>query len=315
MTRTADELLDSVKRCVTIPASQSLLNDAAILSMADEELASKCLPMIIAQRQEYLVYRGDNIPLVAGQSIYDIPPRAAGRTIRELKFKNDGDEDDRLWNIPLISLEDANTWAVRQGQPCGFHFVADAFQIVPTPQNTAPGLELAIWYEVRPSRLVPLNQAAKVTAVNGAQVTVASSPSTFISGAVVDMIKGTSSGWFKKLDRVISSDVLNVITFPSVTDVPESLIPGDYVTLAEQSPIIQLPDEMFTYLRDLTAIRVLEAVSDYDGAGVIKERSTALRQELARLFAPRSQGEDTKIIHRNGLLRRGGFGMWRGFRI
>lgn len=311
MTRTADELLASVKTCVTIPSSQSLLTDANILTMADEELASKCLPMLISQRQEYLVYQGDDIPLVANQANYDIPARAAGRTIRELKVKNTGDE--RTWNLPLIALEDANSWPT-QGNPWGFHFSADNIVLVPTPLN-ASNLSLAIWYEVRPSRLIPLNQAGMVTAVSGAQVTVASSPSTFISGALVDMIKGTSTGWFKKLDRPIVSDVLNVITFASVDDVPATLVAGDYITPAQYSPIIQLPDEMFTYLRDLTAIRVLEAVSDYEGAGVIKERSTALRQELARLFAPRTQGEDTKIIHRNGLLNRGFSRAWGRYSV
>lgn len=308
MTRTADELVASVKRCVTIPASQSLLQDVDILAMADEELASKCLPMIVAQRQEYLVYEQAPIDMVPGQERYDIPPRAAGRTIRELHIR---DHTNFEWNLPLVNLEDANQWT-RLGQPTGFYFNADDIVIVPMPESGTTW-QLLMWYEVRPSRLVPLNQAGLVTAINGNQVTIAASPSTFVSGAKVDMLKGTSSGWFKALDRTIVDNTLNVLTFATAADVPDTLIAGDYIALAEQSPVMQLPDEMFTYLRDLTAIRVLEAVSDYEGAAVIKERSAALRQELARLFAPRTQGENTKIIHRNGLLRGNTYRYGRGF--
>ena len=84
MAKTTTEFLASVKRRISMPAQQSLLDDDDILSLGDECLTAYVVPMLVSIRQDYFVYVQDT-PLVSGQSNYDIPYRALGRSLRDLK--------------------------------------------------------------------------------------------------------------------------------------------------------------------------------------------------------------------------------------
>ena len=58
----------------------------------------------------------------------------------------------------------------------------------------------------------------------------------------------------------------------TVTTPPSSLVVGDYISLAEETPVLQLPDEAFTYLVLLTAKRCLYSIGDYEGMKGIDEQ-------------------------------------------
>jgi len=86
---------------------------------------------------------------------------------------------------------------------------------------------------------------------------------------------------------------------------PTGAANGDWISLAETTPLIQLPDEAFSYLVQRTAKRALEALGDTEGAAVIEKRLPQARKNLLLLLEPRNEGAGTKIIQRNGLLRSG----------
>lgn len=299
MTITSDAFLTSLKRRITLPASQVLLNDTDLLAMADYVMRTKVVPLIKSVRQDFFVLTTDE-QLVIGQSEYDIPYRALGRGLRDLKLK---DSSNGRRDLVLIALEDEHLF--RAGTiPLGFYFKGDKIVVVPTP--TDDSFSLQKWWELPPANLIQTSEAAVVVSVSDPNVTVSSVPSTLTTGAVVDFIKGVEGNVTIGYDQTIQNIAGNTITF-SADAIPSGLQAGDYICLAQKSPVVQLPAEATPYLETCTAQHVLKAIGDYDGSSALNEVEKDEATNLKQVLEPRIEGESTKIINRKGLVRG-----WRG---
>ena len=68
----SDDLIESVKRRISAPDSQSFITDDEILDFANEEMEITLIGMITKRHEDYFLTRED-IALVSGQKKYDIP--------------------------------------------------------------------------------------------------------------------------------------------------------------------------------------------------------------------------------------------------
>lgn len=303
MARTGDDLLAAVKRTVTIPANQSLLQDADILALATEELLSKMVPTLISLRQEYFL-RVERQLMTSGVSEYAIPYRAIGRTLNDLKLF-DGTSTRRL---PRIQTNDAHLFNY-SAYPNGFYFSGDSVIVIPAPvpNNT---LYAEFWFFLRPNKLTTTSAAAQVVSASGDTITVTSVPSTMTAGVLVDVIQGVQGNRTWVYDCQIANVTGNTITLDTgcltVANAPNpvpTLIAGDWVALAETSPVIQLPEESFQMHVYRTSARVLEALGDFDGKRSLLDLLPSLEKDLEMLLAPRIENEGQKVMQRTGLLR------------
>lgn len=310
MTVTCDQLVANVKRRITIPASQALLTDADILAFADHQLRVKILPMLTGLRQEFFVVKVD-YPVSKNKAAYKVPHRSVGRTLRDLKMV------DQTGNITLDLVQYAEEdiayinnagGFVRRG----FYFRGDNVILVPIPD--IDGLTLEMWYELRPSKLVPTNYAAVVTQVVGNVVTCSNISSQFPTNSqpikvdLIDNEQGNSCLAFDLTCTLSGND----FTF-TVGELPDTITAGNYLALADTTPVVQLPDEVTVYLETLTAQRVCHAIGDFEGKGMLEQEAEQEKTALQLLLQPRIEGETQKIINRDGLLRRSRFNFRRGF--
>lgn len=279
---TANVLLDSVKRGAAVPSSQIRLTDADMLALADEEIQTRLLPMLVLLRSEYLVTVKSE-PIVSGQSTYDIPYRAVGRTIRDLKIR-DGNES---YSLPLIALEDTE-FAQR-----GFYFQGDKIKLIGNPTGT-----LEIHYEVAPSRLALTEDCALISTVASGSVVVSAVPASISTGVGVDLVQA------KQGHSIISMDatVTNVSGTTLTVATPTGLVAGDYVCPAGTSPFVMLPPEMFQVLAQAVQVRVLESIGDFEAMQLQKQRLEEKLIAVRALLTPRVRGERQAIISRNGVL-------------
>ncbi len=299
MAITADRLLTGIKRRITLPASQALLTNEDILAFADDIISSRIVPMIESINQEYFVYKTD-VPLVAGQSEYSIPYRAIGRGLRDLKMQ---DANNNLRNIALIALEDAQVYQAST-LTLGFFFKSDKIRLVPdVPSNITLEQSLQMWYRMPPSRLVTSSNAMLVLGVSGGDITVGSVPDGYQVGTDVDFIQGKSGNTIYATDKTIQNISGTVVTFDP-SDVPSDLAPGDYLSLAETSPVINfIPNEVYSLIESYTAQRVCYAISDFDGADRLAADISLEDKNMKMLLEPRVEGEPIIIINRYGLVR------------
>jgi hypothetical protein len=295
MAKTSDRLIAGVKRRVIIPASQPLMSDSDFLSLADDVIASKMVPMISATRQDFFV-TSTLVDCVSGTSTYSIPYRAVGRALRDLKLI---DSSGSKRSLVLLQLEDEHMFS-GSGTPHGFYFKGDKIVIVPTPNSSDYDLEE--WYEFMPSSLVTVASSSVVSSATTTVVTVDQVPTGIIAGVTVDFIQGISGNSLLAFDKTVQAVTSTTITFNS-GDIPLALGAGDYIALAQQSPVIMLPDEAYPLLETHTSIRVLNAIGDFEGADRLREDAKEEEKNLLKILEPRITGENAKIINRNSLLR------------
>lgn len=301
MAITSDRLLTGVKRRISMPASQVLLQDTDILAFADDIIKDNIIPLIQSLNQDYFVTTHDET-LVAGTSEYPIPYRSIGRALRELKM-TDGSGAKR--NLVLLQLENSQAY-YQASDAIGFYFKSDKVRLVPDVPSPLQGdVSLEMWYLLPPNSLVALSSAAEVTAVNGAVVTVASVPSAIVAGSVIDFIQGKSGSSIYAMDKTVTNVAGTQITF-GASVVPSSLTAGDYIALAQQSPVINfIPNEAYPLVESLAAKRCLEAIGDYEAAGLVNATIADQERNLKLILEPRITGEPTITVNPYSLARRG----------
>lgn len=345
MPKTGDQILTGIKRRMTIPQSQPLLLNDDILAVADDVIKSRLVPVLLSLRQDFFVVTKD-VPIVAGQVEYDIPHRAVGRTLRDLKRKVDG---YNKVDVTMVGIEDEHFSALT-GIPNQFYFKGDKICLSPKPAgsqtivtqagngfvvgdvvsyngsiyvkssttNITPsgvvtriidsskfelstyGDVLEMWYELMPNQLTTVDKAGVVTSIGTLDVTLSSVPSTLQVGGLADIVAGVSGCATKGIDLTITNIAGNTVHLSSL---PSDLKVGDYVTKAGYSPVMQLPDECYPYLETETCYRLLQSISDYEGAKFLQADIEVELKNLKMLLEPRIQGEATKIIPRMGLAR------------
>lgn len=283
----ADELLVSVKRAAAVPASQIRLSDTDILALADEEIQTKLLPMLTELRNEYLVKVEDH-SLVAGQTVYPIPYRAIGRTLRSVVIEKPGQTPDTL---PYIQPEDAYS-----ASQVGFFLRAD--KVVLTSAQT--GGTLRLYYEVRPSRLVTTSSCAQIASFSTTSAVVASVPSTLTTGSLVDVLEARSGHTLLGQDVTLSNVAGTTLTLA----VPDGVAVGDYIAPAEQSPVIMLPPEMHQVLAQAVCVRVLEAIGDFEALASHQARLNEKIVAVRSLLTPRVRGAAHVVINQNSFFNR-----------
>ncbi len=289
MAKTADRLIAGVKRRVIIPASQPLMADADFLMLADDVISSKMVPMISSTRQDFFV-TSTTVPCVDDATVYSIPYRSNGRGLRDLKVVDSaGSKQD----LCLVSLEDEHLVSD------GFYFKGDKIVLVKARSSE---YSLEEWYEFMPSSLVTLASSSTVSSATTTVVTVNQVPSGITPGVTVDFIQGISGNSVLAFDKTVQAVTPTSITFTS-GDIPLALSSGDYIALSGQSPVIMLPDAAYPLLETHTAIRVLNSIGDFEGAGSLREDAKEEEKNLLKILEPRITGENTKIINRNSLLR------------
>lgn len=308
MTITSDELITGVKRLITMPANQALDLDSDILALATDRMRDTMIPLIDSLDGDYFVMK-TNVPILKDVENYAIPPRAVGRKLRDIKIFN---EQGVRGDFPKISIEREHLYR-SAAVPIGFHFYGDRIQLVPIPSSD--GFSLQLWWFLSPGKLVPVSQAGVVGSISADDVTLASVPSSFTVGRRVDFVQGVTGNRYLGIDAKITNIAADTLSF-DVGVVPLDLDEGDYVSLAGESPVLQIPEEAKPYLQACTAYDLLYAISDFEGQAKLEKKIKEQKEDLLKLLQPRITGEPNIIMNDRGLLRgrvRRNYGfMWRG---
>jgi hypothetical protein len=302
MTRTADYLINGLKNRAIFPASQSLFDDAEILSTADDIIMSTIVPMIVGLREEFFVTK-TLTSIVANQDEYSIPYRAIGRILREIKLVGDVISSKR--RLTRVSLGDEHYFR-SSSTPQGFYMKGDKVVLVPTPAQDGNKLEL--WWLMQPGLLVPTTSAANIVSITLnanpllTDIVCSSIPTSWTAPVKMDFIQGNQG--CQTLGYDITPITVSGVTLTfTTTYVPTDLAAGDWVALQRQSPVIQLPDEVYHLLESNVAQHMLTSLGDFDGADRYNKEIDDEEKRIKLLLEPRVEGEPKKIINRSGLLR------------
>jgi hypothetical protein len=279
MAYTTSDLLASVNRLAFIPAGQTTFTNAEILTIADEETQTKILPRLMAIREEFFVFPYTT-PVTQSQRLYPIPSRSVGGMVRDVRIINSNGT-----YFDLERIEPETVQGEQVGNPSQFYLEGESVALYPTPSATQNTLQMSFFLEQ--GRLVEIANSGVIASINTGTntVTLATIPSSWVTGNLFDLISGSGNQAYKAIDNVGTISGLS-IQFPSL---PSTLQVGDYVTIAETSVLVQLPRNMRAALAQCTAARLLEA-QNQPGAEKMAETAMMSVEAAIRMLSPRVHG-------------------------
>jgi hypothetical protein len=177
---------------------------------------------------------------------------------------------------------------------------------------------------MRPNTLVKDAAVATITSINrttGA-IVVDKVPTTYKIDLTFDFVKRNSPhSIMTKIDGTPAIDVAvtniqssaKTITVSDVSFIPNNLQVGDYISIAGESCIPNVPTELHMVLAQRVACRVLEAIGDTAGLANANQKLQDMEGKTAVLLDNRVEGAVHKVKNRGTTRTIRGRSFGRGF--
>jgi len=255
--------------------------DQELLDIAYDVLLSEIVPLVLSKREEYYV-KVANYAITANQEKYEIPARALGNQLREVKWVTSTTQ----WHIDRI--DPRYTYRSDSGTPYRFYVQNNDIILWPTPAVTQDTLRLTYFF--RPSKLVPVAETAQITVINGSILTLSSIPTGWATTDLFDITKG--SGGYENLgfDLAVSAIDTNANTLTFTSTLPADLAVGDYVSLTEETCWPYLPREAQIALIQGSVAGCLESLGD-PAYAVSAQKFEQQKAILEKMLAIRIEGQ------------------------
>lgn len=297
---TTNALVASILRRGALPQGTGL-SKSDILQRATEELRGTMVAWLKGLREELIIAP---LQINATTLIQPIPPRAAGAAFRTIQFQNNTTQGP--FNLPRVEPERAYGYVPAGTCPQGFYFQGNNLVFVGC-QNPVGTIFLS--YQQRPGQLVFPTACGVISSITPGGSTTAivcsSVPTTFTSAQLYDFVSHTPNFVASALD-VVASVAGTTLTVANAL-VPSTLAVGDYVCLAGETPIPQLPFELHDLLAQVTAQEIAMSTGS-SRLDAITAKTNQLKADMTMLLSPRTDGNARPVISRGaGWRRRGGW--------
>lgn len=273
---TTADLIADIKNRAFMPATQSTFEDSDLLDIANGEMHTIIVPMILSTMEHYLVTSEDKTVTASSRS-FRINPRAIASGLSDVTFVDGSVER----SIPRIDD--------RASTRTGFRITGNKITFTGSETGTA-----RLYFNLRPGNMIETTSAAKITAFDttARTVTVDSAPSGFIVG---DYDIHWPSGFeYTGFDLAVSGVAANVLTFSS--DLPSDIAIDQWVSLAGYTPVVEIPLEIHPYLAQLVATQVLESIGDHDSMTASQNKLRTYQENALSMLNPRVDGEARRLV-------------------
>jgi hypothetical protein len=293
---TTTALIESVKRRVSVPTSQALFANLDFCKIATDELQSVIAPLVLAEQEDYFLHAYDQT--IDGVKVaYDLPDRAIGQKLQDAGIYNETTRD--YVTKPRLRIED-------YGSPYGDYVEAfsgyyiENDQIIFKPTLPASSDKLRIFYYRRPNNLVRTSDAGKITNINTSTkvVSLDNLPTTWTTSTSLDLIKG--SGGFRSLSDDFTGATIAGFDI-TLSELPDGIAVGDYISEAGQSPIPQIPYEGHHLLAQLVAIKVLESLGDAKGMQLAMAKYQEMLKSFTTTITSRVEASPQRVVGRGNI--------------
>lgn len=301
---TVDSLVTKLRNRYINPNSQSLFQDADVVSLLDDALRDTLIPVITSVREEFWVKTQDTP--VNGSASYTIPSNAAGAVLRDVVFVDTAGNE--------IDLQQLSPAHIKATFPFGYQLPLYTFgyywrndQIVPYPQQTqfATGYTLRMKPIRRPNDLTLSTNCGQITNIAGNVLTLGNLPADWTTSTTFDIIQNAP-----QFTAIAEGATITALGGSSITltTVPTGLINGMWVCPTTTSCIPQIPYEGFGLLIECAIVAMCNSLGDSQGSGLHEKEREKFRQDFIDLITPRAQLGNKKIVNRNNPMSFWNFG-------
>lgn len=154
--------------------------------------------------------------------------------------------------------------------------------------------------------------------------------SLFVPGAIIDFLQTNPGHKTYKYDiqipqngisgtsiiipqaaLLIPTGTVNTIQSVGIQYMLMPLLPGDYICLANECIIPQIPPDLHNGLAERTSARILAALGDQTGLQASNAKIAEIEQRQGNLMSTRDDGNVQKVTGRHSLLHQGMLGRFR----
>lgn len=301
----SDDLIESVKRRISIPENQSTYTADDLLAFANEEIALSVVPAILSLHEDFLLFSED-VELEADKTEYNIPYRAVGNKLYDLQYIDDNGNPQEM---SRTTLDDQPNHQSNSATNTQYSYALKNNRVVLfADMSGTPSGSLRFIYYIRPNTLVDTDRVAVITDIDTDTgiITVDNVPSHFSISLQYDFYKAKSPHNMLSIDIGISSlnTTTDTITFDAA-DIPDDLEVGDHIASATECIIPQIPSDMHVLLAQKVAERVLESQGDSEGLAQARAKTAEMNAGAGILIDNRVETSPIKLVNRNGALRGG----------
>jgi hypothetical protein len=316
---TTTGLIASVKRRITLPDAQNLYSDADLVAFMGDELSSTVVPLVHTVQQEYWVMKTD-VTMVQDQTNYTIPVRGVANGLRLLTMlvpNGNNSASQNEINFPLIRPENVSStynWLSPYSLNTlyGFYMEDDHVVCFPTQVVNQPVNALRFRYEREPSQPCLVENACQIVSLDGAGVvTVSNIPSDWTTTLSYDLTKPTPA-FTPKMDDMTLTTINTGTTQLTFSNLPTNAAVGDWISVANTCPVLQMPYQMYPYLAQCVANLCMAGLADTQPYEDGKKKEAQMKEDLLKLMQPRDMGNVQTVINRDGLFDNGAFWGWGG---
>jgi len=308
---TSKELIRSIKRRAMIPSDQNTFTDEDFLEMLNEELQYFGIPHLLRTHEEYLLTFED-IPLDNANGKYPIPYRAVGNKLREASYVTNvsgltgSAGSEQVYELARISVEDLPDYNNYASSRYAQAFYLENNNLVLLGEMPISDAVLRMHFYLRPNTLVLDNKAGLIQSFDAATGTVVleSFPESFASSPDMDFVQHKSPNIILGYDKSpISVDSATRTVVFDVDDMPTDLEVGDYLNVAQETIVPQLPVELHAILAQRVAVAATEALGDQEALIAAQKRLEMMERASNDIIDNRVEGAPEKITNRHGTLR------------
>lgn len=271
------ELISALKIHGSFPTSNDLFSDSDFLSLFNHQMKADIIPMMLKLNEEFFIQYKDFT--ISSGSTYRIPTRAIGAKIRDLKIR---DASGNSQNLSRLFEEDRPLGA------SGYYMQRNSIELSTDLSGT-----LRMTYFARPSTLVATTACGQITSINTSTnvCVVSAAPSTFISGATVDLVQNLNPYDLLSMDLTISAIASTSVTLSSL---PSGLAVGDWICIATQAPVPMIPEEMQTVLIQSALCKTLSSKKDNAYKDEL-ETLMRVKEDAINMLDPRVENNSNKV--------------------
>lgn len=277
------ELITSLKIQGSFPTSDDLFSTSDFLVLFNNQLKTDITPMMLKLNEEFFLQYKDFT--IASGNRYRIPRRAIGAKIRDLQYI---DQSNNISSIDRLFEED------RPQSKSGYYMLRNEVEL--STDYTTNTLRMK--YFARPNELVLPSACGQITSIdtNNNQVEVDAAPSTFVTSALCDFVQNNNPYDLLGYDYEISGVSGTTISF---TTLPDGLVVGDFLCLANQSPVPMIPEELHPVLVKSALCATLSAKKDksFEQEFAMLEK---MKEDAVNMLDPRVENDSIKF--RSGAL-------------
>lgn len=307
---TTDALLENTRTNCLTPEADALFTDTRLLSVLSFEQMTTLVPQIMKTQSEYFVHISDVLLSSSTDGTYPMPDRAVGKKIRDIALVDAAGNEQyiSLMNPADVKFMNPSVSAATQWVS-GFYFQNNSIKLFTGVPDQYVYLRLR--YYRRPNNLCSTDAAAQITAIDTGTLTVTCSsvPGDWTTSSTVDLISQHPS--FDSLGDDIAITTINNSDV-TLSEIPDTLEVGDWLSLSGTTPIPQLPYEAHPVLGQLGACKALEAMGDAN-VEMAWARYKQMSADFYTSISPRADSPAQKIVSPNNISQRGYLGLGRGW--